>query len=272
MRESLAISLTDVTKTYRLYASIKEQALDVLGVSRLRFWRRPRYTTYPALDGINLEVEQGERLGIVGRNGAGKTTLLKLITGNFAPSSGVVRVNGAVQALMQTGLGFHPEFTGHENVRSALLYNGLSRSETHAAIEDVIAFAELGEFIDQPLKTYSSGMQSRLMFATATAIRPDIVIIDEILGAGDAYFSAKSAQRMLKLAASGCTLLLVSHSMQQVLQFCDRAIWIESGRIVKEGQALAVVKGYEEFTQKLERESASHGGTRKSILHDKEFR
>lgn len=272
MPDSPAISLTDVTKSYRLYTSVKEQALDVLGLSWLRFWSGPRYTTYPALDGITLEVERGERLGIVGRNGAGKTTLLKLITGNFAPTSGVVHVNGTVQALMQTGLGFHPEFTGHDNVRSALLYNGLSRSETEAAIEDVIDFAELGEFIDQPLKTYSLGMQSRLMFAAATAIRPDIIIIDEVLGAGDAYFSAKSAQRMLKLAASGCTLLLVSHSMQQVLQFCERAIWIESGRIVKEGPALAVVKGYEEFTQRLERESASPRSTKKSILHDREFR
>ena len=272
MPDSIAISLTGVTKTYRLYGSLKDQALDVLGLSRLRFWRRPRYVSYPALDGIDLAVARGERLGIVGRNGAGKTTLLKLITGNFAPTSGVVRVNGTVQALMQTGLGFHPEFTGHENVRSALLYNGLSRAETEAAIEDVIAFAELGDFLDQPLKTYSLGMQSRLMFAAATAVRPDIVIIDEVLGAGDAYFSAKSAQRMHALAASGCTLLLVSHSMQQVLQFCDRAVWIESGRIVKEGPALAVVKGYEEYTQKLERESAAQGGTRKSILHDKEFR
>jgi lipopolysaccharide transport system ATP-binding protein len=164
MRDSLAISLTDVTKTYRLYSSVKEQALDVLGVTWLRFWRGPRYTTYPALDGISLEVERGERVGIVGRNGAGKTTLLKLITGNFAPTSGAVHVNGTVQALMQTGLGFHPEFTGHDNVRSALLYNGLSRNEIEAAIEDVINFAELGEFIDQPLKTYSLGMQSRPPF------------------------------------------------------------------------------------------------------------
>lgn len=272
MRDSIAISLVDVTKTYRLYGSPRDQALDVLGLSGLRFWKRPTYSTYPALDNISLEVPRGERLGIVGRNGAGKTTLLKLITGNFAPTRGVVRVNGTVQALMQTGLGFHPEFTGHENVRSALVYNGLSRRELDVAIEDVIAFAELGEFIDQPLKTYSQGMQARLMFAAATAVQPDVVIVDEMLGAGDAYFSAKSAHRMQKLAMSGCTLLLVSHSMQQVLQFCDRAIWIENGRIVKEGQALEVVKAYEEFTQKLERESTSQAGTRKSILHDKELR
>jgi lipopolysaccharide transport system ATP-binding protein len=272
MPEPVAISLRGVTKTYRLYGSLKEQALDVLGLSRLRFWRPPRYVSYPALDGIDLDVARGERLGIVGRNGAGKTTLLKLITGNFAPSAGVVHVNGTVQALMQTGLGFHPEFTGHENLRSALLYNGLSRGELAAAIEDVVDFAELGEFIDQPLKTYSLGMQSRLMFAAATAVRPDVLIIDEVLGAGDAYFSAKSAQRMHKLAASGCTLLLVSHSMQQVLQFCERAIWIETGRIVQDDQALAVVKGYEEFTQKLERQAAAQGNPKKSILHDKEFR
>jgi lipopolysaccharide transport system ATP-binding protein len=272
MHDSNAISLVGVTKTYRLYGSLKEQALDVFGLNRLRFWKRSSYVTYPALDGIDLEVKRGERLGVVGRNGAGKTTLLKLITGNFAPTSGLVRVNGTVQALMQTGLGFHPEFTGHENIRSALVYNGLSHEGLKAAIEDVIAFAELGEFIDQPLKTYSQGMQARLMFAAATAIQPDIIIIDEVLGAGDAYFSARSARRMQKLATSGCTLLLVSHSMQQVLQFCDRAIWIEGGRIVKEGEALAVVKAYEEFTQRLERESTTRGDTTRSILHDKEFR
>ncbi|MDX1440342.1 MAG: polysaccharide ABC transporter ATP-binding protein [Rubricoccaceae bacterium] len=251
---------------------MKEQALDVLGISWLRFWRPSAFTEFSALNGISVTVDQGERLGIVGRNGAGKTTLLKLITGNFAPSSGDIVVNGRVQALMNVGLGFHPEFTGYDNVRSALAYSGLSKAELDAALDDVITFAELGEFLHQPVKTYSLGMQARLMFAAATAVKPEILIIDEILGAGDAYFSAKSSHRMERLAASGCTLLLVSHAMQQVLQFCSRVIWLERGEIVMEGEALPVVKAYEEFTQRLEWEASQKSNARKSVLADPELR
>lgn len=272
MPETPAILVRDLYKTYRLYPNLKEQVLDALGLARLRFWRRPAYTEFSALNGVNFTVARGERVGIVGRNGAGKTTLLKLITGNFAPSRGEVLVNGKVQALMNVGLGFHPEFTGLENARSALAYSGLPRSELQAALDDVIAFAELGEFLHQPVKTYSLGMQARLMFATATAIKPEILIIDEVLGAGDAYFSAKSSHRMDRLAASGCTLLLVSHSMQQVLQFCTRAIWLERGKIVMEDDALPVVRAYEEFTQRLEAEASKRTPTRKSVLADPELR
>jgi lipopolysaccharide transport system ATP-binding protein len=272
MPDTTAILVRDLHKTYRLYAGLKEQALDVLGLSWLRFWRPPAFTEFPALNGVSITVKRGERLGIVGRNGAGKTTLLKLITGNFSPSQGEIVVNGKVQALMNVGLGFHPEFNGYENVRSSLAYSGLARSEMQAALDDVIAFAELGEFLHQPVKTYSLGMQARLMFATATAIKPEILIIDEVLGAGDAYFSAKSSHRMDKLAASGCTLLLVSHSMQQVLQFCDRAIWLERGEIVMRDDSLAVVRAYEEFTQRLETEANRSSDARKSVLADPELR
>lgn len=251
MPDAIAIAFEHISKVYRMYNSIPDQALDVLGLSWLRPWRRNSYTEFPALTEINLKVRKGERIGIVGRNGAGKTTLLKLITGNFAPTSGEVRVNGTVQALMHVGLGFHPEFTGYENIRSALAYSGLSRSDLEAAIDDVIDFVELDKFLHQPMKTYSTGMQARLMFAAATAIKPDILIVDEILGAGDAYFSAKSAHRMEKLTSSGCTLLLVSHSMQQVLQFCEKAIWLDGGEIIMEDEALPVVKAYEERMAKL---------------------
>ncbi|TMJ66093.1 MAG: ATP-binding cassette domain-containing protein [Alphaproteobacteria bacterium] len=228
-----AIVLDGIAKVYRLYDSPTEQALDVFGLSRLRFWRKPRYHDKAALEDISLVVTRGERLGIIGRNGAGKTTLLKLITGNFAPTRGTVVVNGTVQALINTGLGFHPEFTGYENIRAALVYNGLAEAELDAAIDDIVDFVELDQYLHQPIKTYSLGMQSRLYFATATAIRPDILIIDEVLGAGDAYFSAKSADRMKRLTSSGSTLLLVSHSMTQILQFCEEAVWIENGRLMR---------------------------------------
>ena len=250
-----AVVLDGITKIYRLYRSPSEQAMDIFGLSWLRFWRKPRYHYRAALENISLTVGRGERIAIIGRNGAGKTTLLKLITGNFAPTHGTVTVNGSVQALMNIGLGFHPEFTGYENIRSSLVYNGLSTSELGAAIEDIVDFVELGEYLHQPIKTYSLGMQARLYFATATAIRPDILIVDEVLGAGDAYFSAKSADRMMNLTAGGATLILVSHAMSQVLQFCNEAIWIENGRIILRDKTLTVVNAYEKFISELERRS-----------------
>ena len=245
MRAGVAVTLNDVSKIYRMYSNPTDRALDVLGLSRFTFWRNIEYQNFPALDAISLTVAHGERIGLVGANGAGKTTLLKLLTGNFAGTSGTVEVDGRVQALMQVGLGFHPEFTGYENVCSSLLYNGLEPDQLEDAAAEVIDFVELGDFIHQPVKTYSLGMRARLQFATATAIRPDILIIDEVLGAGDAYFAAKSSDRMEKLTRSGCTLLLVSHSMQQVLQFCERVVWLDAGRIVEDGDALSVVRDYE---------------------------
>jgi len=249
-----AIVLSGIAKVYRLYDSPSEQALDVFGLSRLRFWRKPRYHDKAALEDVSLVVRRGERVGIIGRNGAGKTTLLKLITGNFAPTRGIVVVNGSVQALINIGLGFHPEFTGYENIRASLVYNGLAEAELDAAIADIVDFVELDEYLHQPIKSYSLGMQSRLYFATATAIRPDILIIDEILGAGDAYFSAKSADRMKRLTSSGATLLLVSHSMTQILQFCDEAIWLENGRVMLRDTALTVINAYDKFIIELERQ------------------
>ncbi len=267
MHDPVVISLTNVSKAYRLNGGFSVKVLQVLGLAKLAFWDSRDAIYYHALQNITLQVRRGERLGVVGRNGAGKTTLLKLMTGNFSPTSGVVQVKGKVQALMTVGLGFHPEFTGHDNIRYSLVYNGLSRKELEDAIEDIVDFVELGEFLNQPLKTYSMGMQARLMFAAATAIKPDILIVDELLGAGDAYFSAKSAHRMEKLASSGCTLLLVSHSTPQILQFCNRAIWLEKGEIVLDDHPLHVVKAYEEFNQRLscESEQLHHGRTSWSV-------
>ena len=246
MRESLAISLQNVSKIYKLHHSQSDQLIDVLGLHRIGFKAKRPSKEFVALRNISMEVSRGHRIGIVGRNGAGKTTLLKLICGNFAATSGEVNVNGTVQALMNIGLGFHPEFTGRENVESSLQYNGLARDQYELAMEGIIEFCELGEYLDQPFKTYSLGMQARLMFAAATAIKPDILIVDEVLGAGDAYFVAKSKIRVQRMIEAGCTMLLVSHSMQQVLELCDEAIWIEQGTIKMRGESLVVVKAYEE--------------------------
>lgn len=271
MPNTPALVIDSVTKSYRLYRTRGEHVVDAMGLSPLLFWRRPAYSEHPVLDNVSLTVGAGERVAVVGRNGAGKTTLLKLITGNFQPTGGRIVVNGRVQALMNLGIGFHPEFTGRENVKAALAYSGMAGRHLEHAIADIIAFAELGEYLDQPFKTYSAGMQARLMFAASTAIEPEILIVDEILSAGDAYFSAKSAHRMERLAANGCTLLLVSHSMSQVLQFCTRAIWLESGKIVMDDDALAVVKAYEEFSHRLEVASAT-GGEQRSVLENAELR
>ena len=241
------IALDDLSKTYRLYPTIGDQIWALTGLERYRFWRKAKVQDFQALDHLSLSISAGERVGIVGRNGAGKTTLLKILTGAIQPTSGSLDVDGPVQALMQVGLGFHPDFTGYQNIRSSLIYNGLNAEETEAAIAEIVDFVELGDFLDQPFKTYSLGMRSRLQFATATSIHPDILVIDEVLGAGDAYFSAKSADRVKRLTGSGCTLLLVSHSMSQILQFCDRVIWLDLGKVVMDGPPLEVVNAYEEF-------------------------
>lgn len=244
--EPLAIKLDQVSKIYQLYGSQGDQLIDVLGLQRIGLKPRTTPKEFVALNNVSLDVAKGQRIGIVGRNGAGKTTLLKLICGNFAPTSGTVTVNGTVQALMNIGVGFHPEFTGRENVEASLQYSGLTRQEYAEAIDGIVEFCELGDFLDQPFKTYSLGMQARLMFAAATAIKPDILIVDEVLGAGDAYFVAKSKQRVEKLVNSGCTMLLVSHSMQQVLELCDEAVWIHQGQQIMQDKSFLVVKAYEE--------------------------
>ena len=263
-----AIVFQDVCKVYGLYSSKWQMVKEALG-----FKNSISPQQFHALSNVNLTIKKGERIGLIGRNGAGKSTLLKLITGNFKQTSGSIVVNGSVQALMNTGIGFHPEFTGLQNIKASLLYNGLSKEQFNTAVEDVIDFVELGDFLEQPLKVYSLGMQSRLFFAVATAIQPEILIIDEVLGAGDAYFSAKSADRMKKLTNSGCTLILVSHSTQQVLQFCEQAYWLEGGKIVMEGQAIDVIKSYEAYTKKLELELNQNTSTQpiqsKSVIQSK---
>jgi lipopolysaccharide transport system ATP-binding protein len=242
-----AIELEDVQKTYRLYPSPVAMALDVFGVHRLvPRVQRPQFREFDALRGITLSVGHGERWGVVGRNGAGKTTLLKLLTTNYAPTSGRVVVRGSVQALFATDDTLHRELSGMDNIRAALMYNGLWGRRLERAAEDVVEFVELGEALERPVRTYSQGMRARLEFATATAIEPDILIIDEVLSAGDGYFAIKSAERVRALAESGCTLLLVSHQLEHVRAFCTKAVWIDRGRVVTTGSAEEVLAAYEQ--------------------------
>ncbi|MDR3640128.1 MAG: ABC transporter ATP-binding protein [Humidesulfovibrio sp.] len=238
---------------YKVYNSRLDKAIDSLGLGKCMPWRKDNASEFWALRGLDLSLPSGSRLGVVGRNGAGKSTMLKLLTGNFPPTEGEIKVNGQVQALLQAGAGFHPEFTGLENIHAALTYQGRNSDEIAAAIDEIAEFTELGDFLKRPFKTYSSGMQSRLVFATATTMRPDILIVDEILGAGDAYFSNKSADRMRQLVVeSGATVIVVSHSMHELQRYCKQGIWIERGRVVMQGDLLEVIKAYEQFIEKLE--------------------
>jgi len=241
----LAINLDNLGKMYKLYSRPMDKIIDALGVRRWLPWHRAEFQSFWALRGVNLEIRKGERVGIVGRNGSGKSTMLKLIASTITPTEGTVEVQGRVQALLELGTGFHPEFTGRQNIRASLTYLGFSSGAIQAHEEEIIDFAEIDEFIDQPIKTYSAGMYARLAFSTATAIEPEILIIDEILGAGDAYFAGKCIERMYKLTeASGATVLFVSHDLGSVQRLCNRVIWIDRGRIRMSGEPLETLKAY----------------------------
>lgn len=242
-----AIHLENVSKRYKLFPSYLHHLAYLFRLDRLGFDIQSSVSDHYALRDVSLSIPKGQKLGIIGRNGSGKTTLLKLICQAIAPTSGKVAVSGHVQALLNIGLGFHMEDTGLKNIISSLSCSGLYGHKLQDTIDDIVEFCELGEYIYQPLKTYSLGMQSRLMFATSTAVSPDILIIDEMLGAGDAYFLAKSKQRISNLINSGCTVLVVSHAMSQILELCDTAIWIDKGHVRMNSDAFSVVKAYEEY-------------------------
>lgn len=236
----LAISLRGVSKVFRRFQHPGWRALDALG------WpvSHKRYDLFQALSDVNLDIVRGEKVALIGRNGAGKSTLLRLISGQMRADSGQIVVNGQVQALMTLGTGFHPDFTGIENIRSALSYQGVSPSRMDDCVEEIADFTELDTFLQRPVKEYSAGMYARLAFAVATTITPEVLIIDEILGAGDAYFLGKCIQRMKALTSQGATILFVSHDISSVQMLCDRGIWLEGGRIRQDGRLLPVSKAY----------------------------
>lgn len=240
-----AIEIKNLGKMYKLFKRPGDKVCDAFGLNKVLFWRKKRYQEFWALRGLSVVFRKGERVGIIGRNGAGKSTLLKIITGNVSATEGEVRINGRVQALMELGTGFHPEFTGIQNIRASLAYQGLESGRISELVDEIVEFAEIGSFIDQPIKTYSAGMYARLAFSVATVIEPEILIIDEVLGAGDAYFAGKCLERMKKLTEdSGATVLFVSHDLGSVQRFCERVIWIDRGRIVCNGHPLGVTKKY----------------------------
>jgi ABC-type polysaccharide/polyol phosphate transport system ATPase subunit len=205
---------------------------------------RIKHNEFFALQDINLEIKKGEIFGILGRNGAGKSTLLKVISKVLIPVSGRVWTKGHISPLLQLGAGFHPELTGRENIYLNGTLLGHSRSEVDEKLDDIISFAEIGEFLETPIRTYSSGMQARLGFAVATAWQPDILILDEILSVGDLAFQNKCYDRMSTFRESGATVLMVSHEMERVQALCERAMWLDHGKIIEIGDAKKVSRIY----------------------------
>lgn len=233
------ISAKRLSKAYRRYPSQRARLLEWIVPGG-----RPRHTQKWVLQDVTFEVEAGEAVGIVGLNGAGKSTLLKLIAGTTTPTSGSVALNGRVAALLELGLGFHPDFTGRSNAVLAGQLLGIETSLLTSLLPEIVEFAELGAEIDRPVRTYSSGMAVRLAFAVATAVRPDILIVDEALSVGDAYFQHKSFARIRGFREQGTTLLFVSHSAAAVKTLCDRALLLENGRLTRDGPPAEVLDYY----------------------------
>ncbi|MCO6433209.1 ABC transporter ATP-binding protein [Nitrosomonas nitrosa] len=240
-----AIRIQNLGKCYQLYAQPKDRLKQFL-------WRGKRqfYQELWALREINLQVMPGEVIGIVGRNGSGKSTLLQLICGTLTPTCGEIQVKGRLAALLELGAGFNPEFTGRENIWLNAAIMGLSQAEIAERIEQIIDFSEIRDFIDQPVKTYSSGMYVRLAFSVAVSVDPDILIIDEALSVGDGSFARKSFNRIMQLKDNGRTILFCSHSLFQIESLCTRVLWINQGRLMAEGDAKDVVSAYQTFLDK----------------------
>lgn len=224
-------------KAYRRYGRPIHRLVEWAGGS-------PRHSLFWAVQGISFEIERSHALGIVGDNGAGKSTLLAMIAGAAVPSTGDVEVRGRVGSILELGTGFHGEFTGRENIFLAGAAQGMARDEVARRIDDIVAFSELGEFIDQPVRTYSTGMFLRLAFSLATAAEPDVLVIDEALAVGDQRFQAKCVERITGFIARGGTLVFCSHNLYQVKKLCGRALWLEGGRAMACGPAAEVCDAY----------------------------
>lgn len=236
---TVAISVKDIKKSFKIYYdkgySLKEKLL---------FWKRNNYEVRTVLNGISFDVKQGEVLALIGKNGCGKSTTLKLLTKIIYPDTGTITMKGRVASLIELGAGFHPDMSGRENIYINASIFGLTKKEIDNRLEDIIAFSELEEFIDNPVRTYSSGMYMRLAFSVAINVDADILLIDEILAVGDANFQSKCFTRLRELKASGMTIVIVTHDLGTVKSFCNKAAWINEGNIVKIGSAAEVVDIY----------------------------
>jgi ABC-type polysaccharide/polyol phosphate transport system ATPase subunit len=239
LKDNIAIKVTNMTKTFKLYSdkpnTLKERIV--------RGWKnKPEIRT--VLKDINLEIKKGETVALIGVNGSGKSTLLKLMTKIIYPNKGKVETQGKLTSLLELGAGFHPDFTGRENIYFNAAVFGLTKKEIDKRLQDIIDFSELGDFIDSPVRTYSSGMYMRLAFSVAINVDAEILLLDEILAVGDQHFSDKCFNKLQELAASDKTIVIVSHSLPAIRTLCKRAVWINNGEIAQDGECSEVIDAY----------------------------
>ena len=271
MSSDPVLSLHQIGKQYRLYRRPMDRLIELL-------FRVSKSKAFWALRGIDLQIGRGEVLGIVGENGAGKSTLLQIICGTLDPSEGELQRRGKVAALLELGSGFNPEFTGRENVYLSGAISGLSRKEIDERFDEIVTFAGIGDFIDQPVKNYSSGMLVRLAFAVATSIDPDILVIDEALSVGDGAFARRSFDRIMALKERGCTIIFCSHALYQVEVLCHRVLWLDHGTMRKIGDPQRVLEEYQRYLDSLDTQSQDHPEkaicetSRKKSPHDRTAR
>jgi homopolymeric O-antigen transport system ATP-binding protein len=244
-----AVAAREISKIYKVYDSAGDRLRELV-------FRRPRHREFHALRGVSFALPRGAALGLIGENGAGKSTLLKIVAGTTQPSSGSVERQGVVASILELGMGFHPDFTGRENARMNAALLGLNGPAIRKRLPQIRDFAELGDFFDRPVRTYSSGMVLRLAFSVATHADADVLIIDEALAVGDGYFQKKSIDRITDFHRHGGTLLFCSHALYYVALLCDQAIWLKNGEVAGQGAALDVVRSYEAFLQEKERANA----------------
>lgn len=252
-----AIIVNDVSKSYNVYKRAQDFIWEL-------FTNKSYHDVFWALRNVTFEVSEKQRLGIIGPNGAGKSTLLKILTGNLTPSSGSVKINGKVSALLSMASSLNPEESGYDNIKFNLMLNGVPREQMSHLIEDIVEFTELASFIYSPVKTYSSGMNARLSFAIATAMEPEILVIDEVLSVGDGYFLGKAYARMMNLVGRGKALIFVSHSVADVRKICSTALWLEDGSVRLYGEAGYVCSKYEEDYQQKRIDNERAGNIEKN--------
>ena len=252
MKAENAIEVHDIKKSFRVYLD-KGRTLKEL----VLFSKRRKYEERQVLQGISFEVKKGEALGLIGHNGCGKSTTLKLLTRIMYPDSGTIEMRGRVSSLIELGAGFHPDMSGRQNIYTNASIFGLTRKEIDARVDNIIEFSELEAFIDNPVRTYSSGMYMRLAFAVAINVDADILLVDEILAVGDANFQAKCFNKLREIKANGTTIVIVSHSLGQIEEICERSIWIHEGKIQKEGNPREVHPAYLEYMGQKRPEAAS---------------
>ena len=248
MDKEVVIRVNNLCKEYSLYDRNIDQLKEIFSVQRKSY-----HKVHKALDNINIEIRKGEHIGIIGTNGSGKSTFLKILTGVVTPTSGTVEINGKVSALLELGAGFNPNYTGVENVYLNGTIMGYSREEMSEKLNDIVTFADIGEFIDQPVRSYSSGMFARLAFAVAINVEPDILIVDEALSVGDAFFQNKCYRKFNELKEKGITILFVSHDIESIKQMCSRVLWIEHGRQRMLGDRNEVCQAY--FNMRMQKQN-----------------